>query len=111
MEPAPLPIRAVSFLKQAIGHVLFRIKRALGLLAKSVKRDELRELTNEARVLGSASAESINHVGAELRELNERLSRLERDVERIARVLEDKGAGDPVLEKHTEAAAESLSTD
>jgi hypothetical protein len=81
----------------------------LGLLAQSVQRDELRELTNEARVLGSASAESINHVGAELREINERLAKLERDVERIGHVLEEKDAGDPVLEKHSETPAQSLS--
>ena len=82
-DRVPPYIRALSFLRRGIVHVLFRIKHMLGLLAQSVQRDELRELTNEARVLGSASAESINHVGAELREINERLAKLERDVERI----------------------------
>lgn len=82
----------------------------LGMLAQSVQRDELRELTNEARILGSASAESINHVGAELHELNERLAKLERDVERIGDLLEERGAREPVLER-SEAPARSLSTD
>jgi hypothetical protein len=109
-SPSP-PIRALVFLKRAFGQVLFRVKRMLGLVAQSVQRDELRELTNEARVLGSASAESINHVGAELREINERLAKLEHDLERIAHRLEDNGAGDSVLEKHSETPAQSLTTD
>jgi hypothetical protein len=81
------------------------------MLAQSVQRDELRELTNEARVLGSASAESINHVGAELREINERLAKLEHDIERIGHVLEDEGAREQVVEKQSETPAQSLSTD
>jgi hypothetical protein len=106
-SPSPL-IRALALVKRAIGQALFRIKHMLGVLAQSVQRDELRELTNEARVLGSASAESINHVGAELRELNQRLAKLERDVERIGDLLEEGGARDPVLER-SEAPAQSLS--
>jgi DNA repair exonuclease SbcCD ATPase subunit len=84
----------------------------LGLAAQAAQRDQLRELTEEARVLGSASAESINHVGAELREINERLAKLEREIERIANRPEGNGAGDPMLEERSEAArARSLSSD
>jgi hypothetical protein len=103
--------RALAFLKRAISYLLFRFKHMLGMLAQSVQRDEIRELTNEARVLGSASAESINHVGAELREINERLAKLERDIERIGHLLDENGAGDPMLEKRSEAPAQSLTTD
>src|SRR5882724_10737545 len=111
MDSPSTPLRALVFLKRAISHLLFRVKHMLGMLAQSVQRDELRELTNEARVLGSASAESINHVGAELREINERLAKLEHDIERIGHLLEENGAGDPMLEKHSEAPAQSLTTD
>jgi hypothetical protein len=110
-DRVPPYIRALSFLRRGIVHVLFRIKHILGLLAQSVQRDELRELTNEARVLGSASAESINHVGAELREINERLAKLERDVERIGNSLESPGARDSLLEKKSEEPARSLTTE
>jgi hypothetical protein len=84
----------------------------LGMAAQAAQRDQLRELTDETRVLGSASAESINHVGAELREINERLSKLEREIERIANRLEGNVVADPMLEERSEAApARSLSSD
>ena len=111
MDSVPLPIRVLSFLQRAIAHALFRVKRTLGLLAQSVQQDELRELKDEARVLGSASAESITHVGAELREINARLAKLERDIERVGQLLDERGAGDSGLEKHSDAPAQSLSTE
>jgi uncharacterized small protein (DUF1192 family) len=111
MDGPPLATRVLSALNRLLGHLLLRIKQALGRLAQSVQRDQLRELTDEARVLGSASAESINHVGAELREINERLAKLEREIERIGSRLEGNGAGERVLEKHEDAPAGSLSTD
>lgn len=86
-----------------------RFKQLLGRAAQSVQRDQLRELTDEARVLGSASAESINHVGAELREINARLAKLEREIELISDRLEANGAVEPVLEKRGEEPAQSLS--
>ena len=104
-------MRALSALNRLLGHFLFRVKQMLGLLAQSVQRDQLRELTDEARTLGSASAESINHVGAELREINERLAKLELEIERIASRLEGNGAGERVLQEHGEAPTESISTD
>jgi hypothetical protein len=86
-----------------------RFKQLLGRAGQAVQRDQLRELTDEARVLGSASAESINHVGAELREINARLAKLEREIELIGNRLEANGAVEPVLEKRGEAPAQSLS--
>jgi outer membrane murein-binding lipoprotein Lpp len=92
-------------------HLLFRAKQMLGMVAQAAQRDQLRELTDEARTLGSASAESINHVGAELREINARLAKLESEIERIANRLDANGAGDPRLEKTSETPAQSLSAD
>ena len=111
MDSPSLATRVLSALNRALGLILFRVKQMLGLLAQSVQRDQLRELTDEARVLGSASAESINHVGAELREINERLAKLEREIERFGNRLEGNGVGDPMVEKHDDAPARSLSTD
>ena len=83
----------------------------LGLAAQRVQHDQLRELTDEARVLGSASAESINHVGAELREINERLAKLEQEFQRIGNRLEEPWRPRPLVEKPSEEPASSLSTD
>jgi hypothetical protein len=106
-----LPIRILSAVNRVLQHVLFRAKQMLGLVAQAAQRDQLRELTDEARTLGSASAESINHVGAELREINARLAKLEGEIERIAERLEDGGAAHPLLDEPSEASAQSLSAD
>ena len=111
MDPPSLLLRFLSAVNRALGKFLFGLKRMLGLAAQRVQHDQLRELTDEARVLGSASAESINHVGAELREINERLAKLEQEIQRIGNRLEDNGAGDRMVEKPSEEPASSLSTD
>jgi hypothetical protein len=95
--------RLLSLLGRALRYLLFRIRTTLGLLAQSLQRDELHELRIDARALGSAASESISHVGAELREINERLTALERDVDRIARLLEQQGAEDETSRKQRQA--------
>ncbi len=88
-------MQILSGLNRALQHLLFRAKQLLGLAAQTVQRDQLRELSDETRTLGSASAEAIDHVGAELQEINERLARLESEIERL----------------RTDAPAESVSTE
>lgn len=92
IDPPSPERRLLSLIGRAIRHLLFRIRTTLGILAQNVQRDELHELRIDARALGSAASESISHVGAELREINERLAALERDVDRIARALDQHGA-------------------
>jgi hypothetical protein len=112
MDSPSQPLRVLSAINRALHHLLFRLKQMLGMAAQAAQRDQLRELTDETRVLGSASAESINHVGAELREINGRISKLEREIERIANRLEGNGVADPMLEERSEGApARSLSSD
>lgn len=111
MDSPSLSLRILSALNRALGKLLFGLKRMLGLAAQRVQHDQLRELTDETRVLGSASAESINHVGAELREINERLANLECEIDRIANRVDGNGAGDRMVDKPSEAPARSLSTD
>jgi hypothetical protein len=95
--------KARFYLRRFVLMALSRIRRLLGVAAQSLQRDELGELRYETRALGSASAESVAHVGAELREINERLSRLERDVARLA------GAPAPQDETPAEGSPRSVS--
>lgn len=111
MDSPSLVIRILSAVNRVLHYALFRAKQMLGLVAQAAQRDQLRELTEEARTLGSASAESINHVGAELREINARLAKLESEIERIASRLDANGAVDPMLDQPSEAPARSLSSD
>jgi hypothetical protein len=106
MDSPSLPIRILSAANRALQHLLFRLKQMLGLAAQAAQRDQLRELTDETRTLGSASAESISHVGAELREINARLAKLESEIERIAGRLDD-----PRLDRPSEAPAPSVPSD
>jgi hypothetical protein len=111
MDSPSLPLQILSAINRAFRHLRFRFRQLLGIVAQTVQRDQLRELTDEARILGSASAESIDHVGAELREINGRLAKLESEIERIANRLDGDGAVDPMLEKRGEEPAQSLSRD
>ena len=104
-EPRSPGERADFVVRRFLRRVLSRVRRAFGIAAQMLQRDELGELRHETRALGSASAESVSHVGAELREINERLSRLERDV---ARLVEATG---PEGESPGESSPQSLTTD
>ena len=83
----------------------------MGVFAQVLQRDELGELRHETRALGSASAESVSHVGAELREINERLSKLERDLASLGRLIEEQAAKAEAQEDRGEASPQSLSAD
>jgi hypothetical protein len=93
IDPPSPQQRALSLVGRVVRYLLFRIRTVLALLAQSLQRDELRELRSDTQALGSAASESISHVGAELREINERLSALERDLDRIGRLVDQQVAG------------------
>jgi ABC-type transporter Mla subunit MlaD len=103
IDPPSPQRRALSLVGRALRYLLFRIRATLALLAQSLQRDELRELRTESQALGSAASESISHVGAELREINERLSALERDIDRLGRLLEQQGTADATSGKQRQA--------
>jgi predicted nuclease with TOPRIM domain len=100
--------RARFVLRRLVLIALSRFRRALGIAAQSLQRDEIGELRYETRALGSASVESVAHVGAELREINERLSRLEGQVARLA---EQREAVSGSLDERGEPAPQSLSAE
>jgi hypothetical protein len=111
IEPVPLHRRVRFHLRRLVFLALNRLRRRLGVFAQVLQRDELGELRYETRALGSASAESVSHVGAELREINDRLSKLERELASLGRLLERRAADDTAQEERGEASAQSLSAD
>jgi hypothetical protein len=108
-ERVPLHRRVRFHLRRLLFLGLNRLRRRLGVFAQVLQRDELGELRYETRALGSASAESVSHVGAELREINERLSKLERELASLGRLIEKQAA--EAREDRGEASARSLSAD
>jgi HAMP domain-containing protein len=89
-DPGPLHRRIRFLIRQFVLIFVVRVRRALGVAAQVLQQDELGELRKETRALGSASVESVSHVGAELREINDRLTSLEGDVEAMRRLLEER---------------------
>jgi hypothetical protein len=69
-----------------------RVRRALGLAYSAVQRDSLNTLRVETEQLGSAAVESTAYVGAELRAMDDRLSRLEDELVALRRLLEERAA-------------------
>jgi hypothetical protein len=83
---------SLAALKRILWRALLRVKPAIVRIVQLVQRDELQELSRETQRLGSASAESVTHVGIELRSIDERLRRLEEDVSALRRLLEEGNA-------------------
>lgn len=110
-EPVPLHRRIRFHLRRLLFLALNRTRRRLGVFVQVLQHDELGELRHETRALGSASAESVSHMGAELREINERLSKLERDLASLAALIERQGGGGDSQAERGEASARSLSAD
>jgi hypothetical protein len=112
-----LQLRIRFLVRQYLLIFIVRMRRVFGVAAQNLQRDELGELRKETRALGSASVESVSHVGAELREINERLSKLEGDIETLHRVLGERAkdasetAGVEAQDKRGEASAQSLTAD
>jgi hypothetical protein len=111
VEPVPLYMRFLSFVHRVLLHLAFRIRRVLAVTLQGLQRDELTELSRETKQLGSASAESLSHLGAEVREINDRLARLEEDLARVTRLLEHQQTGSGELQKAGRTSVESLSPD
>jgi hypothetical protein len=116
-DQVPLLRRVRFLLRQYVLIFVVRLRRALGVAAQNLQRDELGELRQETRAMGSASVESVSHVGAELREINDRLLKLESDIEALRRLLGERtgAAGEALGEtakgERGEASAQSLTAD
>ena len=66
------------------------LRKGLGLAYSALQRDSLSTLRVETEQLGSAAVESSAYVGAELRAIDERLTRLEGELLATRRLLEQR---------------------
>jgi hypothetical protein len=102
--------RALAAAKRLILVLLARVRRALGILMQRAQRDQLYELSHQTRGLASASVEAVTHVGGELHALDERLSRVEKQLAELRELLESQqrpGNSDPSesSQRHDEVAS------
>lgn len=93
MEPVSPAKRAILNLRRLFAILISQLRRVLGVLLQIAQRDQLKELTDQTQRLSSASVESITHVGGELRSLDDRLSRIERELAEQGRALRELRSG------------------
>ena len=68
--------------------VAAHLRRLLGNLFGFFVRDRIGDLSRDTQRLTSASVESANYVGRELRAMDERLTRIERELSELRELLE-----------------------
>jgi hypothetical protein len=82
--------RVASALRRGVAAILGAVRRVLASVFQIVFNDRLRDLSQKTDRLGSASVESVTYLGSEVRALEERLSRIERDLAAVRQLLESR---------------------
>jgi hypothetical protein len=75
---------------RAVSRFFSELRSLIGNLLKFAHRDQLEELGDQTRRLGSATVESVTFVSGELRALDERLSRIEEELASLRRLMVEK---------------------
>lgn len=84
--------RATLALRRAAVAILGALRRVLASIFQVVFRDQLRDIKEKTDRLGSASVESVTYLGGEVRALDERLAKIERELAGLRKVLESREA-------------------
>lgn len=75
-------------LRRGIAAILGALRRVLGSVYQVVFRDRLRDIDVQTERLGSASVEAVTHLGSEVRTLEARLERIERELTALREAIE-----------------------
>jgi hypothetical protein len=85
--------------RSAIGRMLsaflLRLRRLVGTLIQFTQRDQLDELKEQTRRLGSASVEASVYTHGELKVIEERLARIERELAALRQGRDVREAASP----------------
>jgi hypothetical protein len=84
-----------SALRRMLSTFLSRLRRLVGTLIQFAQRDQLHELEEQTRRLGSASVEASVYTHGELKAIEERLARIERELAALRRASDVPAAGSP----------------
>jgi hypothetical protein len=96
MMEALTPVkRAVIAVRRLFAILASRARRIFGGVVELTLHDQLGDLSRQTQRLGSASVESVTYVGTELRALDERLSRIEKELATLREAIERSGSGEP----------------
>ena len=100
MEETTPAQRAILVVRRLLATFVSRVRRAFGGVLTLILHGQLRDLNRQTQRLGAASVESITYVGGELQALDERLSRIEKELAAVRVALE--GSGD-LPQEHAES--------
>jgi hypothetical protein len=89
-----------SSVKRFIGRLLYGIRRLAGTFVQFAQRDQLDEIKEQTRRLGSASVEASVYTHGELKALEERLAVIERELAALRRALEPREASSSEPAEH-----------
>jgi hypothetical protein len=92
MDPANEKEHRNSALGRMLSTILSRLRRLVGTLIQFAQRDQLYELKEQTRRLGSASVEASVYTHGELKAIEERLARIERELALLRRMTEEREA-------------------
>jgi hypothetical protein len=80
--------RVTLALRRAVVTILGAVRRALASVYQVAFRDRLRAIDEKTDRLGSASVESVTYLGSEVRALDQRLAKIEKDLAALRELLE-----------------------
>jgi hypothetical protein len=87
--------RALSSIKRLVARLFHGIRRLAGAFVQFAQRDQLDELKEQTRRLGSASVEASVYTHGELKAIEERLAGVERELAALRRAVEVREAASP----------------
>jgi hypothetical protein len=80
--------RVAPALRRGLAAILGAVRRVLASLFQIVFNDRLRDISQKTDRLGSASVESVTYLGGEVRALEARLAKIERELAALRELLE-----------------------
>ena len=83
-------------LGRGVAALLGAVRRVLAGIFQVVFNDRLRDISRKTDRLGSASVESVTYLGGEVRALDQRLARIERELAALRKLLESQGSPESV---------------
>ncbi len=93
MDTSSSQNRVALALRRAVVAILGAVRRVLASIFQIVFRDRLRDIDEKTDRLGSASVESVTYLGSEVRALDQRLDRIERELAALRELLERHDGG------------------
>ena len=82
--------RITLALRRFVVAILGALRRVLASIFQVVFKDRLRDISEKTDRLGSASVESVTYLGGEVRALDARLARIERELATLRELLESR---------------------